>query len=76
MIDLDTRQPLGVWITHDDTKPELSALRYRGKLSILVDIVERGKETMRVIKCIRCVAAYFRTHRETVTIKRFMILPP
>lgn len=72
--DPTTDQPLGEWLTHDDTKPDRSALRYRGKLAILLDIVERGKDTMRVVKCIRCVAAYFRRHRD-VQIRRWMIVP-
>lgn len=69
-----TGQPIGVWIQQDPTKPEFDALRYRGKLSVLLHISEHGKEAMRVVKCIRCVGSYFRRHHD-VQIRRWLIVP-
>lgn len=78
-LDPITSQPVGQWITQDSLKPELDALRYRGKLVVLLD--QTGEKfgsafrDFRAIKCMRCVGTYYRTHKE-VTIHRWLLLPP
>lgn len=79
MNDPITNQPVGEWITQDSLKPDLDVLRYRGKLSVVVDQTNTGRighpREEKIIKCIRCVSAFYRSHKEVV-INRWMILPP
>lgn len=79
MNDPITNQPVGEWITQDATKPEFDALRYRGKLVVLLDQTSpkfgSTFRDFRAVKCIRCVGAFYRLHKEVV-IHRWMILPP